>query len=55
LILILVASCEDTNGGGPFMAGHLGLDVPLGHADFYPNSGNAQPGCGKKWTYMYES
>lgn len=43
-----------TNGGRAFMEGHLGLGNPLGHADYYPNSGRAQPGCPLKWTYIYE-
>lgn len=30
-----------TNAGGNF-----GFDVPICHADFYPNWGTAQPGCG---------
>ncbi|XP_065073467.1 pancreatic triacylglycerol lipase-like [Ochlerotatus camptorhynchus] len=27
-------------------AGTLGFDLPLGHANFYPNGGRSQPGCG---------
>lgn len=27
-------------------AGLLGFDLPLGHANFYPNFGRSQPGCG---------
>lgn len=27
-------------------AGQLGFDLPLGHANFYPNFGGRQPGCG---------
>lgn len=33
-----------TNCGGPFGQGFLGLEFPLAHADFYPNSGKSQPG-----------
>lgn len=45
--------------------GRLGFDVPIGHADFYPNWGWMMPGCGPDltgfcshslaWEYMAES
>lgn len=35
--------------------GKWGFKKPLAHADFYPNWGNSQPGCGLDVSFTIES
>ncbi|XP_035213206.1 pancreatic triacylglycerol lipase-like [Stegodyphus dumicola] len=43
-----------TNVDGKHLEGY-GLKEPIGHADFYPNGGESQPGCGTASSYAVDT